>query len=167
MKFEIVHTFDGDPDKVAQAMFSADLAANISKEVPSIEGIEPISREEDEKQIRRKNKYRPVPVIRKVGTKEVKPEWMHWIEESTYDKKTRTAQFKNVPTTRKIAELMDNYGTMTLESAPGGKTKRTIKGELKIKVFMLGAIAERLIYPHAEKILNEEAAALNKFIATR
>ena len=33
-------------------------------------------------------------------------------------------QFKNVPTNGKIAELLENYGTMTLEALPGGKTKR-------------------------------------------
>lgn len=166
MRFEITHTFDAEPDKVAAAMFAEDVASKLSKEVPSVEGIEPISREEDDQKIKRKIKYRPVPVIRKVATKEVRPEWMHWIEDSVYDKKTRTGQFKNIPTTKKIAELMENYGTITLEALPGGKTKRTIKGELKIKVFMLGAIAERLIYPHAEKILNEEAAALNNFLKT-
>jgi Protein of unknown function (DUF2505) len=164
MRFEITHTFDAEPEQVAQAMFAADVAAHISKEVPSIEGIDPVSREESDSQIKRKNKYRPVPVIRKVGPKEVRPEWMHFIEDTVYEKKTRTAQFKNIPTTSKIAELLENYGTMTLEALPGGKTKRTIKGELKIKVFILGAVAERVIYPHAEKILNEEARALNNYI---
>src|SRR5688572_4529543 len=102
MRFEIVHTFDAEPEQVALAMFAPDLAAHIAKDVPSIEGIEPVSRDEDDKQIRRKNKYRPVPVIRKVGPKEVRPEWMHFIEETTYNKQTRSAQFKNVPTTGKI-----------------------------------------------------------------
>ena len=49
----------------------------------------------------------------------------------------------------------------------GGKTERTISGELEIKVFLLGKIAEKLIYVEAEKILNQEAAALASFIAEK
>jgi hypothetical protein len=167
MHFEIVHTFDAEPDAVARAMFSPEVAEFLSKNVPSVEGIEPISRDEDERQIRRKVKYRPVPVIRKVATKEVKPEWMHWVEESIYDKKSRVVTFANIPTTRKIAELMENRGTITLEPAGPGRTRRIIKGELKIKVFMLGAVAERLIYPQAQKIVNEEAQALTRLLSQK
>lgn len=167
MRFEFVHIFDAAPDEVARAMFSPEMAAFLSQNVPSVEGVEPISREEDEKQIKRQIKYRPVPVIRKVATKEVRPEWMHFTEETVYDKKARQASFANVPTTRRVAELLENRGTITLEAMPGGRTRRTIKGELKVKVFMLGAVAERLIYPHAQKIIEEESRALAKFLAEK
>lgn len=164
MNFEFVQTFDADPDTVAKAMFSPEMADYLSKHIPSVEGVEPLSREEDDKQISRRVKYRPVPVIKKVATKEVRPEWMHFVEETSYNKQTRTATFRNVPTTKRVAELMENRGTITLEPAGPGKTKRTMRGELKIKVFMLGAIAERLIYPHAQKILEEESKALAAYL---
>lgn len=167
MQFEFVHTFDAEPETVLRAMFSPEMAEFLSKNVPSVEGIEAVSREEDERQIRRKVKYRPVPVIRKVATKEVKPEWMHFVEETVFDKGSRKGTFSNTPTTRKIAELMENRGTMLLEPAGPGKTKRTIRGELKIKVFMLGAVAERIIYPQAQKIIEEEAKALSRYLSEK
>jgi hypothetical protein len=167
MNFEFVQTFDTDPDTLARVMFSPEMAEFLSKNIPSVEGVEALSREESEQSIKRRVKYRPVPVIKKVATKEVRPEWMHFVEETTYDKRSRTATFRNVPTTGRVAELMENRGTITFEAAGPGKTKRTMRGELKIKVFMLGAIAERLIYPHAQKILDEEARALAKFLQSQ
>src|SRR6185436_13836152 len=120
----------------------------------------PIDRQEDANTIRRKTKYQPVPLIKKIGPKEVPPHWMAWIEDSNYDRRAHRMDFVNVPTTEKIRNLLENKGSMTLASAGPGKTKRTLSGELKVKVFLLGKIAEGMIHKQAVQILDEEAAAL-------
>jgi hypothetical protein len=165
MKFEVSHTFDADIDAVEKAIFDPALPAFLLKEMKLVTIIEPLDRQEDASSIRRKTKYQPVPLIKKIGPKEVPPHWMAWIEESTYDRRARRMDFVNIPTTEKIRNLLENKGSLTLTAAGPGKTKRTMNGELKVKVFLLGKIAEGMIYKQAAQILDEEAAALRKFIA--
>ena len=54
----------------------------------------------------------------------------------------------------------------------GGRTERTISGELKVTnlpflLKPLGGIAERIIYSNAENLLNEEAKVFGEFLKTR
>ena len=114
----------------------------------------------------RRVRYMPKPLIQKIGPKEIPPRWMEWVEESTLDRGAKTVTFQNRPTTQKIANLLVNQGTMQFRSK-GAKTERVLKGELKVKVFLLGKIAEKFIYNQASRILEEEARALNKFIQSR
>jgi hypothetical protein len=54
----------------------------------------------------------------------------------------------------------------------GGRTERTISGELKIVnlpflLKPLAVIAEQLIYSEAQKLLNEEAQVFSQFLKSR
>ena len=48
----------------------------------TIQDIQPIERTEDDAQIRRRTRYTPVPLIKKVGPKTVPPGAMAFIEDS-------------------------------------------------------------------------------------
>jgi hypothetical protein len=167
MDFEIRHTFDADRDTVEAAMFDADLPGFLIKNMSLVTGIEVVERKDESWGVSRKVRYTPVPMIKKVGTKEVKPEWMAWIEQSRFDRSAHRLEFENLPTIRQIRELMEQRGTIRFESDGVGRTQRTISGVLKIKVFLIGKIAERIIYSNAEKILDEEARAFNAYLRQR
>ena len=165
MKFEVSHTFNADIEAVEKAMFDPALPAFLVKEMKLVTIIEPLDRQEDASTIRRKTKYQPVPLIKSIGPKQVPPHWMAFIEESTYDRRAHRMDFANIPTTEKIRNLLENKGSLTLTAAGPGKTKRVTSGELKVKVFLLGKIAESMIYKQAVQILDEEAAAMSKFLS--
>ncbi len=66
---------------------------------------------------------------------------------------------------------MENQGTFKFRDV-GGKTERTISGQLKIiglpfLLKPLAMIAEQIIYSNAEKLLLEEASVFGKFLAQR
>ncbi|MCA9521632.1 MAG: DUF2505 family protein [Myxococcales bacterium] len=166
MKFEITHTFDADVETVLTAMYDPALHEFLTKEMTTINEIEQLEKNDEGSRVVRRVRYMPKPLIQKIGPKEIPPRWMEWVEESTLDRGAKTVTFQNRPTTQKIANLLVNQGTMQFRSK-GAKTERVLKGELKVKVFLLGKIAEKFIYNQASRILEEEARALNKFIQSR
>ncbi|MFN7133098.1 MAG: DUF2505 family protein [Myxococcales bacterium] len=167
MDFEITHTFDADREVVEQAMFELELAPFLLKNMTLVTHIELKEKKEDDKGIARKVHYVPVPMIKKVGTFDVEPEWMAWIEHSRFDRASHRLEFENVPVVKQIAELMEQKGTIRFEPAGPGKTKRVVSGVLKVKFPILGRVAEKIIYPNAEKILDEEARAFNAYLQQR
>jgi hypothetical protein len=69
-----------------------------------------------------------------------------------------------MPLSSKVQRLLVNKGVMKLSSLGNNLTKREVSGELKVKVFMLGKIAEQIIYHQAQRLLNEEARVFANFI---
>ena len=118
--------------------------------------------------IRRKMRYRPKPVIKSVGPKNIPPEWFAFIEESTWDKKKRELTFRNVPTSNSISSMLVNTGVLKLRDAGGGQTERQMSGEINIKVpFLLkplGMVAEKIIQAEGVKLLDADHPVLQRFV---
>ncbi len=114
-------------------------------------------------------RYRPKPVIEAIGTKKVPPEWFAFVESSTWDKSTHIGRFTNTPTSNKISSMLVNTGTIRLRDAGGGKTDRTMDGEINLKLpfllKLLAPIGEAVIQREGLKILDNEAPVMNRFIA--
>lgn len=164
MKFEISHRFKAPAAKVIEAFLDGDMGPILTQEMTTILEIETLSREDDGKRVHLRNRYLPVPLIKRVGPKKVDPKWMEWVAELDFDLQTGKGTFRNVPTTQRVAALMENHGTITVREEADGTTVRTLSGELKIKVALLGRIAEKIIQSNAEKILAEEASILQRQI---
>lgn len=163
MRFEIRHRFDAPPERVEAAMFSPDLPLFLATHMTTARAIEPLERREERGRIVRRVKYVPAPLISSIGPKKIDPAWMAWVEESTYDPATRRMEFRNVPVVGRVRELLENRGTLELR-ASGCGTERVVSGELKVKVFLLGRIAESIIHSTAAKMLDDEARALAAYL---
>jgi len=101
-----------------------------------------------------------------VGPKKVDPMWMEWIEESEADLARGVVTYVNVPTTPGVAKLLKNRGQMHVRTLSDTHSVREVTGELKVQVFLLGAVAERVIYSYAKDIIDDEAHALEQFLQT-
>lgn len=167
MKFEIKHQFNVGVEELERVLFHEDLPAAITPRVPLIIEMNQLEGRRTGDRLQRKVRYLPFPMIRKIGPTTVEPEWMEWVEESSYDFRSHSGQFANVPARGRIAKLMLNTGTLRLIPLGPDRTERVVSGELKIKVFMVGKIAEKVIHGHAKKLLDQEAAALADIIAEK
>jgi len=167
MKYRVEHEFPCDATTMLQAMYAADIGAAMLPLMTRITEYEVLSREETDGHVRRRTRYLPVPAIRSVGTKAVPPKWMEWIEESDADISRRTGTYSNTPTTPMIAKRLTNSGEMMFEELPQGRSKRILTGKLRVDVFLLGSIAERLIFAYAREILDEEARVMATIIAAQ
>jgi hypothetical protein len=171
MHFELKHTFDASVDAVIDAMTDPDFPAFMKAHMKSMTDIKPIDRKEADGRLEWRLRCVPVPMIRRVGPKEVPPEALAFIQESSLDRASKRLSFRNVGEHPKVKKHLENSGTFTFRDV-GGKTERTISGELKVTnlpflLRPLGGIAERLIYSNAQNLLNEEARVFAEFLKTR
>jgi hypothetical protein len=167
MDFEIVHTFDAGREAVERAMLDPQLAPFLLEHMTLVRHIELLERKDDGAAVVRRVRYVPVPVISRIGAMQVKPEWMSWTEESRFDPRVHRVDFENVPQVPGVAEVMEQRGVIRFEEAGPGKCRRTIRGSLRIKMPLVGRIVEKVIYPNAMKILDEEARFLNAWLLTQ
>jgi len=167
MKYKFEHEFPFDRKTVVAAMFEQGVGEALKPAMKTVLEIETLARDEKDGRITRRVRYLPVPAIKSVGPKKVEPRWMEWIEESEADLATGAISYRNVPTTHKIADLLRNSGTGRFEEIGPNRTRRVLEGELKVDMFLVGAIAERYIAGFAKEILDDEAKALSALIAGR
>jgi hypothetical protein len=171
MKFELKHTFDAPVDQVMDAMTDPAFPDFMKSHMKLMSDIKPVERKEDGGRLSWKLRCVPVPMIKKVGPKEVPPEALAFVQESTIDRAAKRINFKNVAEHPKVVKHLENSGSFSFRDI-GGRTERVISGELKVTnlPFLrkpLAVIAERLIYSNAEDLLNEEAKVFGEFLKTR
>jgi hypothetical protein len=171
MRFELKHTFDAPIDAVIEGMCDPAFPAFMKANMKSMSDIAPVDRREQGGRLEWRLRCVPTPIIRKVGPKEVPPEALAFIQESSLDRAARRLSFKNVAEHPRVQKHLENSGNFTFRDV-GGRTERVISGELKVTnlpflLKPLAMIAEQLIYSNAEKLLNEEAAVFTEFLKQR
>lgn len=164
MNFSFRHELAASVDRVIETMFGPDYFPYLGAHLKLVEKIEPQERTEDDRYVRRKTLYRPVPIIRSIGPKRVPPEWMAFTEVSTFDKQKRELTFDNVPYTGPAKTRLVNKGVVRFVAAGPERTTRITEGVLKLKVMLVGGLAERVIAGEAHKLLDEEARVFNQLL---
>src|SRR6266849_5699398 len=159
MHFEFTHRFRAPVDKVQKAMLDEAFPAFLLSHHPKMMEATVVTR---------KVRYRPKPIIESVGPKKIPPEYLAFVEESTFDLDKRHLEFKNVPTVAGVARHLSNRGTMSFRDV-GGECERVTRGDLDVTnlpflLRPLGAIAERIIHGEAHKLLDQEAKVLQQFL---
>jgi hypothetical protein len=171
MHFELKHTFDAPVDEVIDAMTDPKFPEFMKQHMKMMSDIKPIDRKEQPGRLDWRLRCVPVPLIKKVGPKEVPPEALAFIQESSLDRNAKRLSFKNVAEHPRVLKHLENSGSFTFKDL-GGRTERTIAGELKVVglpflLKPLAIIAEKLIYSNAQDLLNEEAKVFGEFLKTR
>ncbi len=165
MKFEYTHEFSHPVERIERLMTHPEINRVMTERMSTIIGTEVKSRADEGSVVRRKVLYRPEPLIKSVGPIKVEPRWMEWVEESSYDYGRHEGHFVNTPVIGQIAEKMVNNGTVRITATSKG-CRRVLSGELTVKIFIVGKIAEKIIASTAEKILKEEADLLEKLASS-
>ena len=171
MNFELKHMFNAPIDAVIAAMCDPEFPAFMKANMKAMEDIESLDRKDSGNALEWRLRCKPVPMIKKVGPKDIPPSLFPFIQESKVDKAAKTISFRNVGEHPKVKQHLENQGSFRFRDL-GGRTERTISGTLKIVGLSfllkpLAMIAEQVIYANAEKLLQEEAAVFGKFLAQR
>ena len=120
MKFELCHSFDVDIETVWKTILHPQLPEALVHEVKDLMEMEILEAEEGEGIISRKARYRPAPIIERVGPKKVEPRWMEWTEHSQADPARYRIDFENIPRVAQVAKLMKNTGSLELKPSKHG-----------------------------------------------
>jgi hypothetical protein len=171
MHFELKHTFEASVEDVIAAMTDPEFPGFMKQHMKMMSDIKPIDRKEDGARLEWRLRCVPVPLIKKVGPKEIPPEALAFIQESSLDRNAQQLHFKNVAEHPRVHRHLENSGVFTFRSV-GARTERTIKGELKVTnlpflLKPLALLAEKLIYSNAQDLLNEEARVFTEFLRQR
>jgi hypothetical protein len=171
MHFELKHTFDAPVDEVIDAMTDPAFPEFMKKHMKLMSDIKPVDRKEENGKLNWRLRCVPVPLIKKVGPKEVPPEALAFIQESQLDRAAKRLSFKNVAEHPRVFKHLENSGAMTFRDL-GGKTERVTSGELKVTnlpflLKPLAIIAEKIIYSNAQDLLNEQANVFTEFLKAR
>ena len=169
MKFVVRQRITGSVEQVERAMLDERYLPFLLEHHGVLLEAQLLERSEDGGLGKRKVRYRPKPGIKSVGPRSVPPEWFAFVETSTYDRKSHTLTFSNVPTPKRIQSMRVNTGALALRDAGGGETERMVEGDVSLKLpFFLKPVAmlgERLIKAEGIKLLEAEAPVLSRFIA--
>ena len=172
MKFELKHTFDAPVDAVMDAMSDPAFPDFMKSHMKLMSDIKPIDRKEeggrlvvaaalragaDDQEGRARRKCRPRRWRSCRSRRSIAP--------------PSASTSRTWPSIRKVLKHLENSGSFSFRDV-GGRTERTITGELKVTnlpflLKPLGGIAERIIYSNAEDLLNEEAKVFGEFLKTR
>ena len=171
MNFKLEHTFDAPVDAVMAALADPALPAFLTGKMKSMQSIVALDRSEKDSALEWRLRCVPTPIIKSVGPKKISPEALAFVQEMKLDKKARTASFKNIAEHPKVLKHLENGGKIEFRDE-GGKTRRTMSGELKIVglpflLRPLAGIAEGIIDSNAQKLLEEEAEAFRQFLKER
>jgi hypothetical protein len=171
MHFELKHTFEAPVDEVIDAMIDPNFPEFMKQHMKLMSDIKPVDRREDGDKLHWRLRCVPVPLIKKVGPKEVPPEALAFIQESQLDRTAKRLSFKNIAEHPRVLKHLENSGTMTFRDV-GGRTERTTSGELKVVnlpflIRFLAGIAEKIIYSNAQDLLNEQAKVFSDFLQQR
>src|SRR5262249_56970459 len=96
MHFELKHTFDAPIDEVIDAMIDPGFPEFMKQHMKLMSDIKPVDRKEENGKLNWRLRCVPVPLIKKVGPKEVPPEALAFIQESQLDRAQKRLSFKNI-----------------------------------------------------------------------
>lgn len=171
MHFELKHTFDASVDEVIEAMSDPKFPEFMKQHMKMMSDIKPVDRKDEGGRLQWKIRCVPTPIIKSVGPKQIPPEALAFVQESSLDRAAKRLSFKNVAEHPRVLKHLENSGNITFRDL-GGRTERTMSGDLKVTnlpflLRPLGALAERIIYSKAQDLLNEEAQVFTQFLKSR
>ena len=166
-RFSIENRFQCTLAEFERRLFDSGLQPRLLAAMPTLRAIEPLSREEDEREIRSRVRYTPevgdrIPAF---GRKLIRPSMLTWIEESTFDKARHVFHYRNLPNLPEAwRDLFDSHGSYSLTAEEGGVHRR-IDGEIHVKVPLFGGRIERMLEREVTESFRSEAAALARWLA--
>jgi hypothetical protein len=162
VRFEITHELDAPLDAVELAVLSPDLgqmmAAALGANIESVETVEHVLRDGELRRVLRFQANAPLPIFRGYN---VAREAMTWEELSVYNLASHCAAW-SVTCREQWRRYFQAEGTYRLEAAPDGRTRRTVVGDINIRLGMIAPLVERMAVAEVRKTYAAEADTLRR-----
>jgi len=164
LRFEIVHEFEIPLDAIELAVLSPDLFSKLKSHLANVEDVTQKEHTLEGGVLHRIWAYQasvkvPVPVF---ANKIVTREMLSWDEESTYDLKSHEAAWSVSPNVKpEWKKFFQAEGKYKLHGSEG-KTKRTVEGELFLRVPIVQKLGERAILGEVRRMFDAEAETLRE-----
>lgn len=165
VQFEIAHEFDIPRDALELAVISPDLAAKFGAMVRTLgTGIQQVterSRSLDKGVLERTWHFQAHVRLPRFAAGYVTPEMMAWDEQSVYETGQHRGRWTLVPDIKpEWRQYFAASGTYAIEALGDGRSRRTVRGELELRIPLVRQVAERLIVGEVRKTFEAEASTL-------
>ncbi len=165
MHFEIAHEFDIPADALELAVISPDLVEKFGARARDLRvGIQAVTercRSFKGGVLERAWHYQASIRLPKFARGYVTPEMTAWDENSSYDTARHEGRWSIVPNIKpEWRRYFSATGTYSIEALGDGRSRRTVRGDLELRVRVVRQVAERLIVAEVRKAFEAEAATL-------
>ena len=163
MKFEIVHEFEIPLDAVELAVLSPDLFSKLKARLANMEDVKQKEHHLEDGVLHRVWAFQANVRVPLFANKLVTREMLAWDETSTYALKAHEADWSVQPNFKpEWQKFFHAEGKYKLVSTGQGRTKRTVEGELTLRVPVVQKMAERAILGEVRKTFDAEAETLRE-----
>ncbi len=160
MRLAASHHFTASIAEVGAAM--GDPAFYAELRLPDVEPPELVSREADGERVDVHVRFTYTGKLDPIARRIVGHDHVSWVQQLQIDPSTASAALQVVPAVGMVPVTCT--GTFTLRDEGDGCV-RTLDGDLRIKVPIIGSRAEKSLAPGILRRLDIEAEALNAFLA--
>jgi Protein of unknown function (DUF2505) len=156
MRFGIEHTFDVEPATLTTVWL--DPAFHLALDLPDVEPPGLVAGSVSGTEHALELRYEFVGHVDPIVTKLLAGRRLTWRQKLTFD----TASGRGTLTfaSEGDGERLKGSAVVTLQATDGNGTRRTMRGDLRVRVPMLGGTAERRIVPGLVRRLDVEADVL-------
>ncbi len=163
--FQVAHEFDIPPDALELAVMSPDLAEEFSAKALQLGvGIECVTERLRSLQsgvLERTWHYQANVRVPKFARGYVTREMCAWDEHTVYEMARHRGSWTVSPSVKpEWRRYFESKGTYEVEPLGGGRSRRTVRGEVELRVGAVRQVAERLIVNEVRKAFEAEAATL-------
>lgn len=163
MKFEITHEFDIPLDALELAVISPSLHVSLARRLSNMESVQQKEHVLKGDSLERVWSYRANIRLPDFAKAYVTPEMMAWDDRSVYDLKKHASEWTIFPHIKpEWKKFFDASGTYALTALDSGRTKRTVKGTIELRVPVIRPVAEKLIVGEVRKTFDAEAETLRE-----
>ena len=161
MKFEIVQDLSASPEALDGALVDPAFLVRMA-ELPKLGSAEVLTQERDGDVVRQDVRYLFVAELSSAVTRVVDPKKLTWVERSVCDLAAHRTACEIRP---------DNYGGLlagrydAMIVATDGGARRTLTGDVKVKMPFVGGKVERAIVGGLEENATAQTTLLETFLA--
>lgn len=161
MKFNVEHVFTGVAPATVEAVFF-DEAFNVALcEAVDLER-ELLEREQHRETLQRKTRIRPRRAVPKPLEKAIGSNRLEYIEHIDYSFANQRGQWRVIPAA--LADKISAAGELGFHPQGDGAS-RWVRGEVNVKLFGVGGMAERFIVSDIEKSYERAAEFMRRWLA--
>ncbi len=168
MNYTFEHTFDATLAELeAVILDDPSFFTMLTEHCEALESVTLLTQEEKGGIVLREVAYVPKPRIPAFAQRWITKEMVSWVEASRYDRASRRFTYEirpNIP--RAWRDRFSSTGQYTLV-AQGSRTSRRVEGEIGVRALVVGGIAERFLVGEVRRNFDQEALALQDFLARR
>lgn len=163
MRFEISHDFDAPLDAVELAVLSPHLGEKLQGALArtKIESVATIEHDLRDGTLHRVLQFQASAPFAFLKSYTIPKDAMSWQERSVYRLAEHASRWSVHPK-EQYSRFFQSEGVYKLTTLPDGRTRRTVIGDLQVKVPVLGAVIERAALAEVRRTYDAEASSLKQ-----